>query len=97
MEGAPRSCEDKHFVLYKSHFLWTQEAYQHHKEPQWGSEIQANTATPPLLPTFVIPTCPAPLHATAALCVLLCQYAGVLVAALCLWGGLHCTGTLIRF
>lgn len=47
MEGAPRSCEDKHFVLYKSHFLWTQEAYQHHKEPQWGSEIQANTAAPP--------------------------------------------------
>lgn len=66
-----------------------------------GSEIQANTAdSPSPLPTFVFPTCPVPLRAAAALCVLPCQYAGVLVTALCLWrggGGLHCTGTLIRF
>lgn len=62
MEGAPRSCEDKHFVLYKSHFLWTHEAYQHHKEPQWGSEIQANTAAPrprylPLLSPHALSLC----------------------------------------
>lgn len=73
MEGSLRSCEDKHFVLYKSHFLGTHEAYQPHKEPQWGSEIQANTAAPP---TFVFPTCPVPLLAAAALCVLLCAVHG---------------------
>lgn len=65
------------------------------KSPSGG--LKSRLIPPPPLPTFVIPTCPVPLHAAAALCVLLCQYAGVLVAALCLWGGLHCTGTLIRF
>lgn len=95
MEGTLRICEDKQFVLYKSHFLWTHEAYQPHKEPQWGSEIQANTsASPPLLPLFsphALSLCMQLQHYVCS-CV---RYTGVLVTVLCLWS-LHCTGTLIR-